>query len=122
MDRLFSSLTLDQLSFVEDQLSNNEASSSKELHAHFIKHGLTKEQATQAIRYRPLYLSQIFITFSTPILLGDFAIRLSNGQHEYLRDHLDRLGIDRKRGEALDLDAIDKHFSPQRRSRRPRQR
>lgn len=74
-DPLLSSLAEDLLAFVEDQLSNNDVASDDELKAHFVARGLTDVQATRAIRYRSLYLQNIFLQGHTPIRKNKHAIR-----------------------------------------------
>jgi len=49
MDPILASLPASLLSFVEDQLSNNDVSPDEELLDHFIANGLTDEQARQAL-------------------------------------------------------------------------
>ncbi|MBS7560139.1 hypothetical protein KHO49_17510 [Pseudomonas sp. RC4D1] len=63
----FSPLTQSQLIYVEDQLSNNEASSDEELIQSFIAEGLSEEQAKSALTYRLRYLSNIYRHDRTPI-------------------------------------------------------
>jgi hypothetical protein len=75
MDPKLSSLTLEQLQTVEDQLSTDCASTSDELLSHFLLCGLDREQAEQALTYRDLYLSNMYLQGHTPILKGDQAIR-----------------------------------------------
>jgi hypothetical protein len=75
MDSILSSLTLEQLRMVEDQLSNSESSTAAELRAHFVMCGLTAEQADRALSYRHLYVSRDYLEGHTPILKGDSAIQ-----------------------------------------------
>ncbi|MCO7620141.1 hypothetical protein [Pseudomonas guariconensis] len=61
MNALFSNLTAQTLSNIEDQLSNNEVSSDEEMVDLFIEElGLSLEQAEAAVKLRDQYLSQIF--------------------------------------------------------------
>lgn len=83
MDTILSSLSAAALRFVEDQLSNNEVASDEELHAAFVSNGLTHMQATQALRYRSLYLFNIFLDGHTPILKNKHAIRLNPDSRQY---------------------------------------
>ena len=55
-DLLLADLPPILLAFVEDQLSNNEASDDAELHAVFVGAGLTTAQAEAALRQRDAYL------------------------------------------------------------------
>lgn len=77
MDAILSSLTKDQLAFVEHQLTNNEVSSDNDLQTLFVEAGLTELQALRTIHYRPIYSQQIFREGSTPIVSGAYALRYS---------------------------------------------
>ena len=66
-DTILSSLPESLLSFVEDQLSNNEVSSEEELVDQFIVNGLSGEQARHALTYRDRYRCNIYQTGFTPI-------------------------------------------------------
>ncbi|MBT2748294.1 MULTISPECIES: hypothetical protein [unclassified Lysobacter] len=55
-DLLLADLLPDLLAFVEDLLSNNEASDDAELHASFVAAGLTAAQADAALSLRNAYL------------------------------------------------------------------
>lgn len=55
-DLLLADLPSSLLAFVEDQLSNNEASDDAELHAAFVAAGLTAAQADVALSQRGAYL------------------------------------------------------------------
>ena len=72
MNTLSSSISESAHRFVEDQLSNNEVSSDDELLGHFIENGLTE---AQALTYRDLYLSHIYLDGFTPICMGTQALR-----------------------------------------------
>lgn len=48
-DSLFSSLSENDLSFVEHQLSSNESASDEELHTCLVESGLSDAQATQGV-------------------------------------------------------------------------
>ncbi|WP_321897047.1 hypothetical protein [Burkholderia cepacia] len=67
MDVVLSFLTVSQLDFVEDQLSNSEFLSDDELLDEFIECGLTENQARQALTYRERYLSNVYRIGYTPI-------------------------------------------------------
>ena len=83
VDPMLSSLSDERLSLVEDQLANNEAASDEELHAAFVSHGLTNAQATQALRYRSLYLLNIYLQGHTPIRKSKHAIRFDPTRRQY---------------------------------------
>ena len=83
VDPMLSSLSNDLLLFVEDQLSNNEVASDEALHAVFVSNGLTDAQATQALRYRRLYLLNIFLQGHTPIRKSKHAIRFNPHVMQY---------------------------------------
>lgn len=55
-DLLLADLPPALLTFVEDQLSNNEVSDDAELHAVFVASGLTNGQANIALSQRNAYL------------------------------------------------------------------
>lgn len=74
MDGILSTLSADELRFVEDQLSNNEVSSNDELEALFMESGLTQLQATRALQYRDLYLHNFWMFDRTPIREGGYAL------------------------------------------------
>jgi len=68
MNTLFSNLTAQTLSNIEDQLSNNEVSANEELVDFFIEElGLSLEQAEGAVKLRDQYLSQIFLEGHGPL-------------------------------------------------------
>jgi hypothetical protein len=52
---------------IEDQLSNNEASSDEELRNYFTACGLTDGQAMEALTYRDVYLIHSYANGETPI-------------------------------------------------------
>ncbi|MGR0116434.1 hypothetical protein [Ralstonia pseudosolanacearum] len=67
MDTVLSSLPESLLTFVEDQLSNNEVASDEELADQFIVNGLSGEQARHALTYRDRYRCTIYQTGFTPL-------------------------------------------------------
>lgn len=77
MDPILAALPPSLLTFVEGQLSNDEASSDEEMLEHFIHNGLTQPQAEQALTYRNLYLNNIYMFGQTPIRVGNQARRFS---------------------------------------------
>jgi len=77
MDSILASLPASLLSFVEDQLSNNDVSPDEELLDHFIANGLTDEQARQALTYRDNYSANIYLEGFTPIRKADEALRFN---------------------------------------------
>lgn len=85
MDAILSSITLPQLAFIEDQLSNNEVSSDEELRSQFLAAGLTPEQAARALTYREIYLREIFLEGHTPIVKGDEALQFDPHRCEFVR-------------------------------------
>ena len=83
IDPMLSSLSDDLLFFVEDQLSNNDVASDEKLQELFVFNGLTDAQATQALRYRSLYLLNIFLQGHTPIRKSKHAIRFNPHVMQY---------------------------------------
>jgi hypothetical protein len=83
VDPMLSSLGETLLLFVEDQLSNNEVASDDEPLACFVSNGLTGAQAIQALRYRSLYLLNIFLRDHTPIRKSKHAIRFDSNRQQY---------------------------------------
>lgn len=77
MDTILSSVPESLLRFIEDQLSNNEASSDEELLDLLTGNGLTEEQARQALTYRSQYLTYIYLDGFTPIRKADQAPRFN---------------------------------------------
>lgn len=73
IDPILAQITVLQLSLVEDQLSNSQEASDEELEEFFVENGLTEEQAKQALKYRELYMLNIYEVGSTPIRNGDDA-------------------------------------------------
>lgn len=68
MNPLFSNLSEQTLSNIEDQLSNNDSSSSEELVDFFIEElGLSSEQAEAAVELRSQYLIHIFPLGQEPL-------------------------------------------------------
>jgi hypothetical protein len=80
-----SSLTREQLDFVEDQLSNNEVSSNDELKDDFVSAGLNVEQAKAALAYRDAYRLNMFHVEHTPLTCGDEAMRFDPHRGDYVR-------------------------------------
>jgi hypothetical protein len=78
MDDLLSSVPSDVLRWVEDALTNDESASDPDLKAHFVRCGpLTEAQASRALSYRQLYLTNLFREGDTPIRMGDEALRFN---------------------------------------------
>lgn len=77
MDPILAALPVSLLSFVEDQLSNNDVSPDEELLEHFIANGLTEEQACQALTYRGRYRCNLYRTGFTPIRNPGVVLRFS---------------------------------------------
>ena len=86
MDPILASLPASLLSFVEDQLSNNDVSPDEELLDHFIANGLTDEQARQALTYRDQYLANLYLDGFTPILKGSEALRFNPYSRQFEPD------------------------------------
>jgi hypothetical protein len=75
MDAILSSITLEQLRIIEDQLANNENAEDSELLDHLVKEvRLTEEQARQALTYRSLYRLNMYLQFHGPITMGEDAM------------------------------------------------
>ena len=72
------------LSWVEDQLSNNEASSDEELMKSFLESGLTAAQAQEALSVRSHYQQHIFEHEHTPLRVGDRALRFDAHAREFV--------------------------------------
>lgn len=64
-------------------MSNNEVSSDDELLGHFIENGLTEAQARQALTYRDLYVSHIYLDGFTPICMGTQALRYNPHSRQF---------------------------------------
>lgn len=77
MDPILAALPGPLLSFIEDQLSNNEVSSDEELLDHFIANGLTRDQAQQALTYRQRYLINIYHIGFSPIRNPGLVLRFN---------------------------------------------
>ena len=77
IDPILADLTVHQLAYVEDQLSNNEVSPDEEILAGFIEAGLTEPQARHALTYRERYARNMYYSGCTPILAGDRAYRFN---------------------------------------------
>lgn len=84
IDPLLASLPDALLDFIEDQLSNNEDASDDALQALFVSNGLTSTQAAQAIRYRDLYLCNLFLRSHTPIRKNKHAIRFDPTRQQFV--------------------------------------
>ncbi len=83
MDPILASLPASLLSFVEDQLSNNDVSPDEELLDHFIANCLTDEQARQALTYRDSYSANIYLA---PIRKADEALRFNPATRQFKPD------------------------------------
>lgn len=77
-DSMFSSLSEQDLAYVEDQLSSNAAASTEQLRLRLVDRGLSDAQATQALRYRELYRTYTFHKDHTPIRKSKHALRLNH--------------------------------------------
>lgn len=86
MDPILAPLPASLLSFVEDQLSNNEVCSDEELLDHFIANGLTDEQARQALTYRDRYSANIYLDGFTPICKAGEALRFNPHTRQFEPD------------------------------------
>jgi hypothetical protein len=60
-------LNAEQVTWIEDQLSNNEVSSDEEMREYFIAGGLTAEQADCVLSHRLAYLDQIYFIGQGPL-------------------------------------------------------
>ena len=89
LDPILGDITVKQLSFVEDQLSNNEVSSDKDLQKAFVDAGMTEAQAKQALTYRTRYGFNIYAPGRTPILAGDEAYRFNPHTRLFQRESTD---------------------------------
>ena len=58
------------IQLVEDTLSNDENSTGAELVQYLTQNGLSRDQAVQALHYRELYLSNLWVAGCTPIRGG----------------------------------------------------
>ncbi|ABM31149.1 hypothetical protein C8246_12370 [Paracidovorax avenae] len=83
MDPILSTLPRPLLAFVEGQLSNDETSTDEELQEHFVAHGLTEDQARQAVTYRAQYLSNIYLDGFTPITAADDVLRFNPDSRQF---------------------------------------
>jgi len=88
MDPILSTLSVRLHRFIEASLANDHVSSDAELRSHYLAQGLTEAQASQALRYRALYLQFIFFEGHTPILKGYEALTWVNGSLMAIRDYL----------------------------------
>ncbi|MFN3988134.1 MAG: hypothetical protein ACK4KV_21810 [Rhodocyclaceae bacterium] len=86
MDPILASLPASLLSFVEDQLSNNEGSSDEELLDLFIANGLTDEQARHVLTYCDSYSANIYLEGFTPIRKADEALRFNPATRQFKPD------------------------------------
>lgn len=77
MDPILAALPEALLTFVEDQLSNNDVSSDEELQEHLVASGLSEEQAHHALTYRDRYRRDIYLQGFTPIRTPDAALRFN---------------------------------------------
>lgn len=60
MSQLKYGLNADQVTWVEDQLSNDEVSSDEELREYFVSNGLSMPQARDVLTHRQDYLLSIY--------------------------------------------------------------
>lgn len=81
---LKASLAPRTLSWVEDQLSNNDDSSNEELMESFLEAGLTAAQAQEALNVRSHYQQHIFEREHTPLRVGDRALRFDAHAGEFV--------------------------------------
>lgn len=86
MDSTLAALPASLLRFVEDQLSNNDASSDDELLDHFVANGLSEVQARQALTYRDRYLGRIYLDGFTPIRKESEALRFNPHSRQFEPD------------------------------------
>ena len=86
MDAILAALPPALLTFVEGQLSNVDVSIDEEMRAFFISHGLTEEQARQALTYRDQYLSNIYLDGFTPITAADKALHFNPHTRQFEPD------------------------------------
>ncbi|OWB27302.1 hypothetical protein ACQR5U_02570 [Xanthomonas oryzae pv. oryzicola] len=75
MTPILAALSPSLLALVEGSLSNDEVSGDEEMREHFIRNGLTEEQARQALTYRNQYLHDIYLEGFTPITSANEALR-----------------------------------------------
>jgi hypothetical protein len=83
IDPILSPLSSETLRLVEDQLSNNGVVDDETLQQFFVVNGLTEFQATRALRYRSLYLLNIFLEGHTPIVKGKNALRFDPKRKQF---------------------------------------
>lgn len=71
------------IQWVEDTLSNDENSTDAELVHYLTQNGLAHDHAVHALRYRELYLSNLWVAGCTPIR-GGLRIRFNarSGRYE----------------------------------------
>ena len=62
-------LTSDEVTWVEDVLSNDESSDDAQLFTYFVRGGLTKAQAEGVLHHRGSYLSTIHVKGMGPLHL-----------------------------------------------------
>ncbi len=60
MSQLKYGLSSDQVTWVEDQLSNDEVSSDEDLQEYFVSNGLSIPQARDVVKHRQDYLLNIY--------------------------------------------------------------
>jgi hypothetical protein len=70
------------IQLVEDTLSNDEISTDAELVQYLAHNGLSRENALHALRYREIYLSNLWVAGCTPIR-GGLRIRLNVATGRY---------------------------------------
>ncbi|MEA9585950.1 hypothetical protein VC279_06440 [Xanthomonas sp. WHRI 10064A] len=86
MDPILAALSPSLLAFVEASLSNDETSSDDEMREHFVRSGLTKEQARQALTYRDQYLDHVYLEGFTPITSADEALHFDPHARRFTPD------------------------------------
>ena len=86
MDPILAALPPSLLAFVEEQLSNDEASSDEEMLEHFIDSSLTEQQARQALTHRDQYLNNIYLEGFTPITSVDEALHFNPHTRQFEPD------------------------------------
>ncbi|AAM37093.1 hypothetical protein GUF72_06525 [Xanthomonas citri pv. citri] len=84
MDAILAALSPSLLALVEGSLSNDEVSGDEEMREHFIRHGLTEEQARQALTYRDQYLRHIYLEGFTPITSAKEVLRFDPHTRRFL--------------------------------------
>lgn len=83
VDPILADLSEERLRFVEATLSNDEASSDEELHAHFVANGLSTLAATRALHFRQHYLTNVYLDGHTPIRKSKHAILFDRVRQQF---------------------------------------